>query len=105
MVIILIVYLVIIGFIFFNQKKELITVSTFQVDSGYGYVIKKNNNILIMQKNIPTIKNRQSFCTEIDAQKTANLVKSKILKRLSPSISLEELKELRINFNCLKPRR
>lgn len=88
------------SFVLHSCETEPMTVTTFQVNGGYGYSIKHQGRILIKQENIPAIAKVQAFCTQEDAEKTGELVKDKILNHLSPSLSLEELKKLEVNLDC-----
>ena len=77
------------------------SIAIHQVDTGFGYTIKYGGKILIKQDFIPAIQKIQPFCTQQDAQKTANIVKNKMLKKQNPKVLLAELQELKIDTNCL----
>lgn len=95
---VIIVLILIIG----CKKAPVVTVSTFKVNNGFGYLIKTNEKIIIKQETIPAIEESQPFCTPKDAKKTGNLVRDKILKKQNPALSLNELKQIEIAFNCKK---
>ena len=84
-----------------NDIEDVIEVTTNKVKGGYGYTLSKNHKILITQKYIPAIQNKRVFCTVEDANKVANLVRYKIVRKEDPTVSLEELKKMKINFNCV----
>ena len=86
---------------FLNKNTQQYSTAIHKVDTGFGYTIKYNDKILIKQDFIPAIQKKLSFCTEQDAQKIADVVKNKILKKENPSIFLAELQELKISTNCL----
>lgn len=88
--------------IFSCQGGESITVTTFQVNEGYGYLIKAKSKVLIKQENIPVIEDVHAFCSESDAEKTGELVKSKIMNHESPSVTREELENMEIDLECFK---
>ncbi len=89
----------------FTHKKinnsNPITITINKVKGGYNYVLSSNNKILIKQKYIPAISEKRVFCNAEDAKIIANLVKRKITTKKNPTVSLEELKNLNINFNCV----
>lgn len=67
----------------------------FKTPSGFGYDIYVNDKIIIHQAHIPAIGGRQSFKTEMQASKAAELVLHKIEKNiLPPSVSPAELDSL-----------
>ena len=94
----------IVGVILFMScvKKENYTVQIFPINSGYGYSIKVNDKIIIKQKYIPAIATIQEFCTAKEAKKVANLVLTKLKRKQNPSISLLELRKIKIDKNCIK---
>ena len=69
-----------------------------QQETGFGYQIVKKNKVLINQPFIPAIQGNKTFKTEEDAQKTANLVVSKIDKYSLPKISVHELDSMKIEY-------
>jgi hypothetical protein len=72
----------------------------YKTTSGYGYLIKSNNHIIIKQDIIPSLQANQSFCTFKDANNTANLVIDKLMQKQNPSISVQDLKKLNITIDC-----
>lgn len=100
--------LLLIGLIYFavkisldNWTKNKIEITTFKIKGGYGYLLSSNNKILIKQKYIPAIQKIKVFCTENEAFKIAVIVKKKITNNESPTLSVDELKNQNINFNCI----
>lgn len=69
-----------------------------KVENGYGYQIFSGDKLLVQQEFIPAVKGYQTFQSEKDAKKVANLVIEKIQERTSPQISVDELKELGVVF-------
>ncbi|WP_181938010.1 MULTISPECIES: DUF4907 domain-containing protein [unclassified Arenibacter] len=67
----------------------------FKVGSGYGYQIDLKGRILIKQEYIPILEGKRPFTTAKDAQRTANKVISKLLKKESPVLTISELEELK----------
>ncbi len=101
--------LILVGFIisvmiysFFSVvPTEPISTTIFKVENGFGYMIVSKGKILIKQENIPTIQEQKPFCSEKDANKIANLVKKKMIHKESPSITLKELEQQEIHFDCV----
>lgn len=95
----------VVGLVFFGVRQMLSTqkkeVSRLQqvviaVGSGYGYQIFNGDKLLVQQEFIPAVVGKQTFASPKDAQQVANLVMSKIKKRTSPKVTLDELKDLDI---------
>jgi len=101
----LLILIVTFGFIILSYNyylpKDSITTNVFKVDNGFGYSLISQNRILIKQEFIPVIQDQKPFCLEEDAQKTANLVKEKLLNNERPTVTLVELKRILIDFNCV----
>ncbi len=87
--------------LFFFLQKDPVTTSVFEIENGFGYLIVSQDKILIKQENIPAIQLQKPFCSKEDALKTAQLVKDKIVKNQSPTVTVEELLNLDIRFNCV----
>ena len=79
-------------------KKEALTAAAFKTQSGWGYTITYKERILIKQSIIPVISDSKSFETESDAMKVADLVKEKLNKNLSPTVTKNELILLKIKL-------
>jgi len=89
---------------FIQDKAESsnLHVQIFSSEAGYGYKILSEEKILIQQDYIPVLENKQPFCNWEQAHRVAIFVQQKLQNGLSPAISLSELKELNIEFNCIK---
>ncbi|WP_158285049.1 DUF4907 domain-containing protein [Arenibacter aquaticus] len=73
---------------------------TFPIGDGFGYEIALQDKVLIRQEYIPILEGKKPFATSLDAQRTADKVISKLMKKESPILSVKELKELQIpDFN------
>lgn len=79
-------------------KKEVLKTDTFKTNSGWGYTIAYKEKVLIKQSIIPVISDSKSFETETDALKVADLVKHKLEKNLSPTVTKNELILLKIKL-------
>ncbi|KDN56856.1 DUF4907 domain-containing protein [Flavobacterium seoulense] len=73
-----------------NNKPEFV-LSSFKTSTGWGYVIKKNDKIIIKQSIIPVIQNIKSFESETEALKVGNLVLDKLEHKTSPTITKNNL--------------
>ncbi len=107
-IIIVIIFLALVvgGAFYFDKgkKKETpnpyadsaIEVKTFaNADNTWGYDITIDGNIYVHQPNKPAVGGDKGFATEADAEKTGELVVSKIKNNiLPPSVTPEELKNL-----------
>lgn len=78
-------------FIFACNNKPEFALSSFKTSTGWGYVIKKNDKIIIKQSIIPVIQNIKSFETETEALKVGNLVLDKLEHKTSPTITKNDL--------------
>lgn len=83
------------------SESNAITITVNKVKDGYGYTLMSNNKVLIKQEYIPAIQEKKAFCNVEDAKKVANIVKRKITRKKNPTVSLDDLKKLNINFNCV----
>jgi len=100
---------VVTGFLFlkftdysFDTTKSKIPLHSeiYKVGDGYGYQIELEDRVLIKQEYIPILEGKRPFTTAEDAERTANKVISKLLKKESPILTISELKELQIpEFN------
>ena len=81
-----------------NETKTVV----YQIDNGFGYSIFYKQNILIKQDFIPAIQKQMAFCSKEDALLVAEIVKEKIKNNLSPSISLQDIRDHNIQTNCNK---
>ncbi|GGA78420.1 hypothetical protein GCM10008015_18900 [Flavobacterium palustre] len=67
------------------------SLESIKTPTGWGYVIKKNDKIMIRQSIIPVIQDVKSFENEEDALKTGNLVLDKLKQQTSPTITKKDL--------------
>lgn len=83
-----------------TKSKNLLLSETFKVGNGYGYQITLEDKVLIRQEYIPIVEGKKPFTSAEDAERTANRVITKLLRKESPILTLLELKELQIpEFN------
>ncbi|WP_423818018.1 DUF4907 domain-containing protein [Salinimicrobium sp. TIG7-5_MAKvit] len=81
-----------------NDVQKGFNTEVYQVESGYGYLIAKNDLVLIRQEFIPAVSQKQPFSTSEEAEKVAQRVVSKLEKKENPGISVNELEEMAINY-------
>ena len=72
----------------------------FAAGGGFGYTISMHNKILIKQATIPAMAGDVVFCDSLDALKVGNLVAKKISKKQSPTITKQDLAQLKIKTKC-----
>ncbi|QZT36726.1 DUF4907 domain-containing protein [Halosquirtibacter xylanolyticus] len=73
-----------------------ISVKVEKVEGGYGYKIMIDDHCYIEQPYIPAIPGRQPFESYDDALNAGTLVAKKISENKSPSLNINELKQLNI---------
>lgn len=73
------------------SKKDELNLESIKTSTGWGYVIKNNNRIIIKQSIIPVIPSQKSFETEQQALKVGNLVLQKLKDKTSPTITKKDL--------------
>ncbi|MFC5681654.1 DUF4907 domain-containing protein [Flavobacterium sp. MAHUQ-51] len=73
-----------------NHKKEL-SLASIKTTTGWGYIIKLNDKVIIKQSIIPVIQNQKSFESEEEALKVGNLVLNKLKAKTSPTITKKDL--------------
>lgn len=66
------------------------------VDEGWGYEISNGDRVVIKQNQIPAMEGNSSFKTQKDAENVAKLVLNKIKMNETPSVTKEELRQLKI---------
>lgn len=75
-----------------NINTPNIEILVFYRDQGWGYDIFINKRIYIHQPNIPSLPGLSGFTTKDKAQRTAELVREKILNNIvPPSVTKDEL--------------
>lgn len=73
-------------------------ISTAQTANGWGYQIRQNGKLLLDQPTVPGRPGVAGFQTQEDAQKVAELVKSKLQAKIfPPTVSEDELMNLNIH--------
>jgi len=85
--------LLLIGFlIFFScNSKQGLSLESIKTPTGWGYLIKNNDKIIIKQSIIPVISTEKSFQSEEEALKVGNLVLDKLKHQTSPTITKKDL--------------
>lgn len=83
----------------FNNSKNTttantISVETYKVEQGWGYLIRKGKKKIINQPYMPCIAGNQPFPSEISALKTGELVADKVKKDELPTITTDELNSI-----------
>ncbi len=78
------------------QGNSQIRTEIIMVEQGYGYQILSGEKLLVRQEFIPAVYGQVAFQNSDDAKKIADLVKNKLINRINPEVSLEELRSLNI---------
>ncbi len=81
-----------------KQNKPELKAITFKTESGWGYRIVYRHKVIIQQENIPAITGNQSFSSENEAKRTAELVVNKLMNKQLPYISVRELDSLKVKY-------
>ena len=82
--------------IFACNNKEGLILESIKTPTGWGYVIKNNDKIIIKQSIIPVIESQKSFENEKEALEVGNLVLQKLKDKKSPTITKKDLISLSI---------
>ena len=83
-----------------KKQKYCYAVETFTTDDGgWGYNVSINKKLVIKQNIIPAVSQRVSFKTEAEAQKTGELVVKKLQNNKMPSIKIQELDSMHIDYS------
>ena len=77
----------------------MVKLETFRAGAGWGYQLKKNDQIFIRQEYIPAVAGNQAFISKSDAEKTGLLVLKKLKQKQHPAISVHELDSLQISYS------
>lgn len=78
--------------------KKTFEITTLQSANGWSYQIRQNGKLIIDQPTIPSRPGTLGFHSQADAQKVAELVRSKLqAKVFPPSISEADLQNLNIH--------
>jgi hypothetical protein len=79
-------------------KHHAFEITTLQSANGWGYQIRQNGKLLLDQPNIPGRPGNAGFQSQADAQRVAELVKTKLqAKVFPPTVSEDDLKNLNIH--------
>lgn len=80
------------------SSKNIFEITTLQNANGWGYQIRQNGKLLLDQPVIPGRPGNAGFQTQADAQRVAELVKTKLqAKVFPPTVSEDDLKNLNIH--------
>lgn len=85
------ILLSILMFLFACNKKDELSLESIKTQTGWGYVIKNNDRIIIKQSIIPVIPSQKSFENEQEALKVGSLVLQKLKDKTSPTITKKDL--------------
>ena len=80
------------------QSKTTVKLETFPTETGWGYLIKTGDKVFIKQEFIPAVPGEHSFASKIDAEKIGTLILQKLKKKQHPSVTVEELDSLQIQY-------
>lgn len=83
-----------------TNKPDDISTQVYTTGKGFAYRIYIGNKIAIQQESVPGMRGDKPFCDKASAERTAALVKSKILKRQNPSVTSREIDSLKIRIKC-----
>ena len=81
-----------------TTKKTSLSLEVIQIEDGWGYEVLIDHKIYISQKCIPVIDGNQAFQTKNDALKVGELLVRKLKNKLTPTITREELINLKIKI-------
>ena len=80
------------------RSSHTFEITTLHSASGWGYQIRQNGKLLLDQPNIPGRPGNAGFQSQADAQRVAELVKTKLqAKVFPPTVSEDDLKNLNIH--------
>lgn len=72
----------------------------YRIEKGkFGYTILYKGKVFIKQETIPTIQGNKNFNDSIDALKTLDLVIKKLNAGEKPTLSSDEIKQLKIKIS------
>jgi len=81
----------------YTKDADKIEARALHLDNGWGYQILVGDKLYITQHVIPAVEGNKAFTTKEQALKVANLVISKMKKRVGlPAVSYRELDSLGI---------
>lgn len=89
------------GVVIYNHSEainnQIFESQIVSVGDGFGYKILRGKKVVILQEFVPGLPGKQQFVTKEEAQKTANLVLSKLEEGKSPIILPADLAKLNIS--------
>lgn len=74
-----------------EENKSIYNVEVFKSGNGWGYQIKSDEKILILQTYMPCVRGNIPFPDKNSALKTGKLVMTKMMNLEDPTITMEEL--------------
>jgi hypothetical protein len=78
------------------RRQSILRLTTEKTQQGWAYRITKKGKPLIFQEYIPAIPGYHPFKSRSDAQRTGQLVLSKLKNRKFPSLSMREVDSLQL---------
>jgi Domain of unknown function (DUF4907) len=76
-----------------------VTISTFEVNGGWGYDILINDTIYIHQNHVPAVNGMFVFASESEAFRVADVIAEKIHNNvIPPTINQDEMQALGVTF-------
>lgn len=81
-----------------NRQNDLlpVTLTAIKTNHGWGYQILVDGKIFIKQESLPAVSGEVSFKNKEQALAVGNLAVKKIVSGKMPSITIEELKLLKV---------
>ncbi|MEP3371890.1 MAG: DUF4907 domain-containing protein [Maribacter dokdonensis] len=79
------------------SQNQIFESQIVSLDDGFGYKILRGEKIVIVQEFVPGLPGKQQFVSKEEAQKTANLVLSKLEEGKSPILLPTDLAKLNIS--------
>ena len=83
-----------------DKKTESLQPLVFAAGSGFGYSISIHGKVVIKQVTIPAIEGNMPFCDSLDAAKVSTLVVQKIKAKHAPTVTKQDLKNLKVKTKC-----
>jgi len=85
-------------FYYKHQDKHAYQIEVVKVEpNGYGYKILKGKQTVVYQPFVPALGNKQTFLSEEDATKVAQLVRDHFEAGENPSISKDDIRRLQLS--------
>ena len=77
-----------------SQNSKRFESRVFKVVNGWGYDILVNDRLIIHQESVPVLENKKPFTKKEEAEKTAQLVLSKLKNGKLPSLTKFDLEKI-----------